>query len=246
MGRIIASIEARMSSSRLPGKVLLDINGVPSLTRQIRRLRRSIKIDDIVVATSTNPADDAIEAWAANENIACYRGSEDDVLLRVVEAQKFMNSEIVVEICGDTPLIDPLIIDQAVSLFEEGDCDIVSNTYRLSYPQGIDAQVFRLADLEEIERTIHDPAVREHVSLYFYENPEKYRLKDLVAPPGLTYPEQRLQLDYEEDLALIREVYRRLEPKYNDDFGVAEIIECLEKNPELGELNKHCKEAQIR
>jgi spore coat polysaccharide biosynthesis protein SpsF len=117
MSRIVASIEARMSSSRLPGKVLLDINGEPSLTRQIRRLRQSKKVNDIVVATSTNPADDPIVSWAATENIACYRGSEDDVLLRVVEAQRFLNSDIVVEICGDTPLIDPLIIDQAISLF---------------------------------------------------------------------------------------------------------------------------------
>lgn len=246
MNRVVASIEARMSSSRLPGKVLLDINGQPSLTRQVRRLQRSKKIDDIVVATSTNPADDAIEAWAATESIACYRGSEDDVLLRVVEAQRFMNGDIIVEICGDTPLIDPLVIDQAVSLFEAGDCDIVSNTYRLSYPQGIDAQVFRLADLEEVERTIHDPAVREHVSLYFYEHPEKYRLKDLVAPPELTQPEQRLQLDYEEDLALIREVYRHLESKHGDNFGIAETIAFLEERPELAELNKHCEEAQIR
>lgn len=246
MSRIVASIEARMSSSRLPGKVLLDINGEPSLTRQIRRLRQSKKVNDIVVATSTNPADDPIVSWAATENIACYRGSEDDVLLRVVEAQRFLNSDIVVEICGDTPLIDPLIIDQAISLFEEDDCDIVSNTYRLSYPQGIDAQVFRLADLEEIERSIHDPAVREHVSLYFYEHPERYRLKDLIAPPELTHPEQRLQLDYEDDLSLIREIYRHLEPEHGDNFGVAETIAFLEEHPDLAGLNKLCEEAQVR
>ncbi len=246
MNRVVASIEARMSSTRLPGKVLLDINGEPSLTRQTRRLQRSRKIDDIVVATSTNPADDPIEAWAAKENITCYRGSENDVLLRVVEAQRFMNSDIVVEICGDTPLIDPIIIDQAVTLFKEGDYDIVSNTYLLSYPQGIDAQVFRLADLEEVERTIHDPAVREHVSLYFYEHSERYRLKNLTAPPELTYPEQRLQLDYEDDLALIREVYRHLEPTHGDNFGIVETVAFLKEHPELADLNKHCQEAQIR
>lgn len=246
MARIVASIEARMSSSRLPGKVLLDINGAPCLTRQVRRLRRSKKLDDIVIATSTNSADDAIEAWSKTERVACYRGSEDDVLLRVVKAQQFMKSDIVVEICGDTPLIDPLVIDQAISLFESVKCDIVSNTYKLSYPQGIDAQVFRLSDLEQVERTVNDPVVREHVSLYFYEHPEQYQLKELSAPPELTRPEQRLQLDYKEDLALIREIYRYLEPKSGDYFDVAEVILFLDKNPKIAELNKYCKEARIR
>jgi spore coat polysaccharide biosynthesis protein SpsF len=246
MTRIIASIEARMSSSRLPGKALMDINGQPSLTRQVRRLQQSKKLDGIVVATSTNPADDAIKAWAMGEDIACYRGSEDDVLLRVVEAQRSMNSNIVVEICGDTPLIDSAVIDQAITLFEDTDSDIVSNTYNLSYPQGIDAQVFRMSDLEEVERTVKDPAVREHVSLYFYEHPERYRLVDLIAPPEHTLPDQRLQLDYEEDLTLIREVYRQLEPKKGISFGVGDITALLAKNPELAELNSHCEETSAR
>jgi spore coat polysaccharide biosynthesis protein SpsF len=246
MTRIIASIEARMSSSRLPGKVLMDINGQPSLTRQVRRLRLAKKLDDIVIATTTNPADDAIEAWAKSENVACFRGSEDDVLLRVVEAQRSMNSDIVVEICGDTPLIDPAVIDQAITLFEGSDCDIVSNTFRLSYPQGIDAQVFCLSDLEEVERTVKDPAVREHVSLYFYDHPERYRLVDLIAPPEHTMPKQRLQLDYEEDLALIREVYRQLEPDNGDSFGVGDIAALLSANPDLADLNKHCEEMSVR
>jgi spore coat polysaccharide biosynthesis protein SpsF len=246
MSRVVASIEARMSSSRLPGKVLMDINGQPSLTRQVRRLRQAKQLDDIVIATSLNPADNAIEAWAAKESITCYRGSEFDVLLRVVEAQRSMNSNIVVEVCGDTPLIDPMVIDAAVILFEESDCDIVSNTFQLSYPQGIDAQVFRLSDLEDVERLVKDPAVREHVSLYFYEHPERYRLIELVAPPELTLPEQRLQLDFKEDLELIREVYERLEPDMGDNFSTGDILALLSANPELTQINQHCEEVQVR
>lgn len=244
--RIIASIEARMGSSRLPGKVLTDIGGKPALARQIERLRHSDGIDDIVVATTTAPADDAIVKWARDFGVATFRGSEEDVLARVVGAQKFMNSDIVVEVCGDTPLGDPDIIDQAIALFMANDCDVVSNTWKLSYPQGISAQVFRLADLEEVERTIADPAVREHVSLYFYETPERYRIIHMMAPPSCQAPEQRLQLDYGEDLELIREVFRRLEPNHGAAFGIIEIMKLLRADPVLAAINANRNEKPVR
>ncbi len=246
MPRTIASIEARMSSERLPGKVLADIGGVCLLGRIVRRLKRSSRLSDVVVATTDDPADDAVAEWAETERVACFRGSEEDVLDRVVGAQRMMHSEIVVEVCGDTPLLDPAVIDTAVEAFETEACDIVSNTWTLSYPQGIDAQVFRLADLEEIARTATDPAAREHVSLYFYEHPDVYRLHELEAPPELRNPEQRLQVDYSDDLALVREIYGRLEPVYGDAFGTGEILALLRDNPELAEINAHCREKTVR
>ena len=113
--KIVASIEARMGSSRLPGKVLADVCGQPALTRQLRRLRRCRTIDDIILATSNSPNDNPLEQWAISENIAFHRGSEDDVLQRVVEAHRKMNSDVVVEITGDCPLLDPEIIDMGIS-----------------------------------------------------------------------------------------------------------------------------------
>jgi len=244
--RIVASIEARMSASRLPGKVLMDVAGAPALERLVRRLTRAECIDAIVLATTTNPADDAIADWAEARQLPCYRGSEDDVLDRVVEAQRMMGSEIIVEVCGDTPLLDPRVIDAAVARFLHGDVDVVSNTARLTWPQGIDAQVFRFDALEKVARTQTDPAVREHVSLYFYENPETYRIHHLTAPAEETAPEVRLQLDYAEDLDLIRAVYTHLEPRFGDGFSVRDILDLLAAEPGLSALNAHCREKAAR
>lgn len=246
MPRVIASIEARMGSTRLPGKVLADIYGQPALTRLIRRLQQCQKLDDIVLATSTAPADDALEEWAESEGVALYRGSEEDVLLRVVEAQRKMRSDVVVEVTGDSVLLDPDIIDLGITTFLENKCDVVSNTWKLSFPMGVDVQVFRLRDLEEVERTVSDPAVREHVSLYFYEHPERYRIIHLFAPRRWHAPDYRFQLDYPEDHRFITEIYRRLEPEYGDAFGLEEIMTLLRREPQLVEINRHCVEKSVR
>jgi spore coat polysaccharide biosynthesis protein SpsF len=246
MPTVVASIEARMGSSRLPGKVLADVAGQPALTRLVRRLERAKKVDAIVLATSTATADDALEAWAKELRVPCYRGSEDDVLHRVVMAQRSLGSDIVVEVTGDCTLLDPEVIDLGVETFCENDCDVVTNARKPSYPMGADVQVFRLRDLEEVERTIDDPPVREHVSLYFYEHPERYRVIHLFAPPRWRAPELRLQLDYEEDLQFLREVYSNLEPKYGATFGLEEIMQLLAAKPRLREINAHCVEKSPR
>jgi spore coat polysaccharide biosynthesis protein SpsF len=244
--RVVASIEARMSASRLPGKVLMDVAGAPALERLVRRLSRAECIDAIVLATTTNPADDTLADWAAARNLPCCRGSEDDVLDRVVEAHRTMGSEIIVEVCGDTPLLDPRVIDAAVDRFFDGDVDVVSNTATLTWPQGIDAQVFRFDALEKVARTQDDPAVREHVSLYFYEHPEIFRIHHLAAPAEETAPEIRLQLDYAEDLDLIRAVYTHLEPRFGDGFSVRDILDLLAAEPDLAAINAHCQEKAVR
>lgn len=246
MPRVIASIEARMGSSRLPGKVLADVGGVPALTRLVRRLRSAAKLDGIVLATSTSAADDALEAWAIAEGVPYHRGSEDDVLQRVVHAQKSQGSDVVVEITGDCTLLDPGLVDMGVETFFENDADVVCNVRKPSYPMGADVQVFRLSALEEVERTVQDPPVREHVSLFFYEHPERYRVMHLFAPPRWRDPTMRLQLDYAEDLRFIREVYAQLEPTHGDAFGLEEIMALCRARPELPEINRHCEERAAR
>jgi spore coat polysaccharide biosynthesis protein SpsF len=246
MPRVIASIEARMGSSRFPGKVLADVCGKPALTRLLGRLRRARTLDGIILATSVAPADAALERWASAEGVALHRGSEDDVLRRVVEAQRKMEAEVVVEITGDCVLLDPEIIDLGVTSFLENDGDVLTNARKLSFPMGMDVQVYRLADLVEVERTIADPAVREHVSLYFYEHPERYRVIHLFAPARWHAPDYRFQLDYPEDHQFITEVYRRLEPEYGDTFGIEEIMRLLRAAPHLVDINRHCVEKSPR
>lgn len=244
--RIIASIESRMGSSRFPGKALVDVCGKPATERLVNRLRRAKLLDGIILATSVAPQDDVLERLALNFGLPVHRGSEDDVLRRVVEAQRKMKSEVIVEVTGDCILLDPEIIDLGIRTFLENHCDVVTNGRKPSYPMGADVQVFRLRDLEEVERTITDPAVREHVSLYFHEHPERYRAIHLFAPARWEAPDYRFQLDYPEDYRFITEVYRRLEPQYGDAFGVEEIMALLRREPQLPEINRHCVEKSPR
>jgi spore coat polysaccharide biosynthesis protein SpsF len=244
--RIIASIEARVSSSRLPGKVLADVVGRPALLRLLDRLQRADTLDGIVVATTTNPADDQLATLVEREGISCFRGSEEDVLRRVVEAHRMMRTDLVVEVTGDCPLIDPEVIDLGVTTFLTNSADVVANVVKPSFPMGVDVQVFPLAALVEVEANVADPAVREHVSLYFYEHPERYRILHLQAPKRYHAPQQRLQLDYPEDLRLIREIYCRLESRFGGRFGTPEILELLATDPALAEINRACMEKPTR
>lgn len=245
MPKFIASIEARMGSARLPGKVLKDVAGAPALSRLLRRLRRAGRLDGIVLATTTNPADDVLAEWAETEDVSCYRGSEDDVLARVVEAQQMMHSDIVVEVCGDTPLLDPAVIDMAIEAFAANTCDVVTTARERTFPDGIDAEVFRLSDLEEVARTVARPAVREHVSIHFYDHPERYQIFDLVAPPAWRRPGLRLILDEQGDLELIREIYSRLEPEFGDSFGTAEILGLLDRDPAFKDIIRKSQEKAL-
>jgi len=235
-----------MTSSRLPGKILSDIAGRPALSRMLARLRLAKRLDGIVLATTDRPTDDATARWAETEGVACFRGSEDDVLARVVGAQRSQRSEIVVELCGDCPLIDPQVIDRGVESFLAGGVDVVSTTQRSTYPRGLDVQVFRLDALEHVAETIDDPPVREHVSLYFYEHPERYRVHHLTAPADCLAPELRCVLDYPADREFISEVYRLLEPKYGDAFGAREIVALLQAEPALADINRHCQSRAAR
>ena len=224
----------------------MNIGGRPTLGRIVDRLRQCRLVDDIVIATTRDAADDPVAAWAKTENVSVYRGSEDDVLSRVVEAQRQLNSEVVVEICGDMPLLDAEVVDLAVASFFANDCDVVTTVRVPSFPQGVDAEVFRLSDLEDVARTVDDPAVREHVSLYFYEHPERYRILNLLAPSSWSKPEARFQLDYPEDLEFVTKVYEQLEPELGGTFGVANVLALLERCPSLANINRHCEERTAR
>ena len=244
--RVVASIEARMGSTRLPGKVMADIRGMPSIARLVNRLKACIRLDDIVLATSTAPADDPLVEWAESTGVQVHRGSEDDVLLRVVESHQKMDSDIVVEITGDCPLLDPEIIDLGIETFLANDCDVVTNVKVPSYPEGADVQVFKTAALSTVEKTVHDASVREHVSLFFYENPQIYRIIHLIAPASYKGARLRFQLDYEEDLKFIRAIYDQLEPKHGGCFGIKEIMGLLDQNQDLRKINAHCIEKPVR
>jgi len=244
--RIVGSVEARMGSSRLPGKVLMDIAGQPLLLRLFNRLKACKLLDDVVLATTTSHADDDLESFARQNDILFYRGSENDVLDRVVKAHSMMSTDIIVEFTGDCPLTDPEIVDYAIDMFLHNHADVVSNVRIPSFPEGVDVQVFRADALKHVAETVNDPAVREHVSLYFYENPQNYRVLNILAPNVWRLPGQRLQVDYEEDLQLARLIYSNLLPKHGELFGLPQIISLLKQCPEMSAINAGCKEKSVR
>lgn len=236
-----------MGSSRFPGKMLADLRGKPVIERLVDRLQQCEMLDGIILATTAEPQDDALAAWATANRLPCFRGSEEDVLGRVVGAQRAADSDIVVEITGDCVATDPDIIDIAVATYLANDCDFVTNCAKPFSPPGMYAQVFSLAILKDVESRISDPAVREHVSLYFYEHPEIYRTIHLASPPRWKLPEDcRIYLDYPEDLVFLRELYARLEPECGDAFHCEDIVRVLKAEPALMEINRHCRNVAVR
>ena len=245
--KIVASIEARMGSSRLPGKVLKNFGDETTLSLLVKRLQKSKYLNDIVIATSVSSKDDLICNWCFENNISFFRGSEDDVLDRVVRAHEKMGTDLIVEITGDCPFTDPKIVDLAVQTFLDNDYDVVTNCgNNLSWPMGMYAQVFSLENLKWVNKNISDIVVHEHVSLYFYENLNLYNVFELIAPKNVSYPNMRIVLDYEEDFIFLTKIYEILSTKYNDFFEINDIVNLLKSQPELLSINKNCKEKEIR
>ncbi len=228
----VATVEARMNSSRLPGKILKDILGKPSLERLVERVRRAKLVDEVVVATTVSSEDDVVEAWARRAGVSIFRGSEEDVLLRVLQAATAYRADIIVELTGDCPLLDSGLIDEAIGYYLEHDYDYVSNNKERSYPRGWDTQVFSRKLLEEVNGLTNDAADHEHVSLYIYEHPERYQLATLHAPQALHAPEWRLCVDTPEDFQVIETIYKNLYPQ-NPAFGAVEIMRFLKDNPDV-------------
>ena len=238
--KIVAIVEARMASTRLPGKVLLEVLDVPMLGRLIHRLKQVSLIQEIVIATTTNREDDDICTLASDFGVQFYRGSENDVMSRVLEAALKANADVIVEITGDCPIIDIEIITDVIRQFLEGSYDYVSNSNIRSFPDGMDVQVFSIKTLIDSFNSTAMALHREHVTLHIRQNPEKYRILDIAAQQEFEIPELGLTLDTSEDYALLEKIITHLEPN-NRFFGLREILSLLDAFPEMKELNQHVR-----
>lgn len=227
-----------MSSTRLPGKVLLDAAGKPMLERMIERVRRVPSINTVVVATTTNESDNPIVELAERLGVAVFRGSEQDVMSRVVGAAKANHIDVIVELTGDCPLIDPAIIERVIGAYIESGADYCSNILKRSFPIGMDTQVFSAKVLEDAFSRTNDPHDREHVSLFIYRHPELYKLHNLEADESQHAPELRLTLDTKEDSILIRAVFEALLSQ-NEEFDLSDILKLLRMRPDLCLANAH-------
>jgi len=225
-----------MGSSRLPGKVMLDLCGKPVLYRLWERVKRSRLIHDIVIATTDQAQDNVIDTLARTCGIHVFRGSENDVLLRVLESHRWMKSNIIVRLCGDCPFTDPALIDTMVHRFMKGDVDIVTNSVVRTFPYGLDVQVFSFDTLLDVAQRTNDLSDREHVSAYIYNHPEIYRVYNYENNEKDWNPEWRWVLDYPEDYRFIKAIYERLLPQ-SSHFDSKAIVALLHKEPELLTIN---------
>jgi spore coat polysaccharide biosynthesis protein SpsF len=208
------------------------------LELMIERLRFVRELDEIVIATTTNSNDDFIVELGKRLDVRVWRGSEDDVLQRVLDAATAARAEIIVELTGDCPLIDPVIVSHVIQRYREGSVDYVSNCLDITYPLGMETQVFARAILEDVATRTSDPIDREHVSLYIYRNPDRYSLHNVCADQKHARPDLRLTLDEPADLSLIRTVFEALRP-LRVDFSLGQIIDFLDANSALASINAH-------
>lgn len=241
--KTVAIVQARMGSTRLPEKVMMKIKGKTILDHVITRIRQSKEIDDIVIATTTSPNDDEIVAEAKRLNTHYSRGSEEDVLSRYYHAAEENGAAIIVRITSDCPLIDPKVMDEMISrfkrLFTTGDVDYLSNTLVRTYPRGLDLEIVSFSKIENAFRNAKMPYQREHVTPYFYENEDKFKLVNFSN--NKDYSHYRWTLDTQEDLKLITEVYNHLY-RGQHDFYLQEIMEVFEDYKELSYINNHIEQ----
>lgn len=230
--KTVALIQARMSSSRLPGKVLEDICGQPMLWRVVDRAKQTRQVDLVAVITSTHAADDSVERLCKENNIPYFRGSLDDVLDRYYQAAIHFQVDNVVRLTADCPLLDPKIIDKVVKTFHQGGFDYVSNSLECTYPDGLDTEIFRFAALERAWKEARLTSEREHVTPYIFKHPELFRLglvkheKDLSA--------LRWTVDTPRDLEFVRTIYNFFK---DVEFGMDDILKLLKAHPEITKIN---------
>jgi spore coat polysaccharide biosynthesis protein SpsF len=242
--QVVALIQARMGSTRLPGKSLKEVMGKPLLGYLVERVRRCKKLNDIVIATTDSPVDDCLARFARNENLSFFRGSEIDVLDRFYQAATLFKADVVVRITGDCPLIDPVVVDEAISYFLDQYplYDYVNNIAPRRYPRGMDTEVFTYQALLETWKRAGSNSEREHVTPFIYLHPELFRLGHVSCKEDLS--SHRWTVDTPEDFALVKKILEYLYPK-NPEFTIQDILRALCKNPEWVQINAHIQQKSL-
>lgn len=242
--KTIAIIQARMGSTRLPGKVLKTVMNKTLLEYQLERIKRSLLIDEIVVATTKNENDDPIVALCEQLDTKVYRGSETDVLSRYYEAAAKYKADIIVRLTSDCPLIDPDVVDNVIEMYldSKGTIDYVSNTFERTFPRGLDTEVFSFEALEKAKKHAILERDREHVTAYLYTNPEKFRLDSLKMSKDLGH--HRWTVDTEEDFIFIKKIIEAVYVR-NPQFTTQNVLNLLEKNPTWLKINEHVEQKKL-
>ena len=241
--KVVAIIQARMGSERLPNKVLLDIEGQSMLERVVRRVQQATKIKKVVVATTTNPNDKAVADAAKKLGVGVCRGSEEDVLDRFHDAADSYEADVIVRVCADSPFIDPAVIDEAIEayLHSRPPVDYASNKLSPTYPLGLDVEVFSRDALERTWREASASFERAHVTVYIYQNPSAFGLLPVATSRNLHA--MRWTVDTPEDLEFARQIFRRLEGR--NDFSWLDVVSIVEAEPQIAHINSHLRPKHV-
>jgi spore coat polysaccharide biosynthesis protein SpsF len=231
--KVVLIIQARMGSSRLPGKSMMDLAGAPLVGRIIERVKRCKKVDEFVLATTQKPEDDVLEKLACSYGISVFRGSEKDLIDRYYQAAKTFNADVVVRLPADNPCPEPSEIDRIITYHLTGQSDFSSNLAEVfgnGYPDGIGAEVFNFKTLEEVWRTSSDPQKREHPHLNFFDyksqkstDPDRYRVGTVQCPPEFRRPDLVLDVNTQEQYKFMAQLYEYLYLR-NPEFHITDII----------------------
>ena len=235
--KTIAIIQARMNSSRLPGKVLLDIAGQPMLVRVVERARRAQLMDGVMIATTNDPSDDPLEALCHERGYPVYRGSQFDVLDRFYQAARLAQADTIVRLTADCPVIDPAVIDQTVAAFRAAGADFGANRlpppWKRTFPIGLDTEVCSFAGLERAWREAQLPFEREHVMPYFYDQEGRFKVVVIDHQPDCGG--YRWTVDTPDDLRLLREIFARFAG--SDQFSWLDVLSVVQREPHLLKIN---------
>lgn len=236
----LAILQARMSSTRMPGKVMAPVLGEPMIWRQVERLRRARAISRVVVATSSAASDDPLAGFLLGRGVSVYRGELNDVLGRFSDCVAAWAPDHVVRLKADCPLTDPQAIDAAVKLATDSGAAYTSNCVRRTYPEGLDLEVMTAETVLAAAQDADDPADREHVTTFIRRDPARFPQAHLLHSPDLS--NLRWTVDRPEDFAFVRAVFQRLHPT-DPGFGLGEVLELLDDRPDLADLASRAREA---
>lgn len=240
--KTVAIVQARMGSSRLPGKVMKKLHDKTVLGHVITRLKAVGQIDEIVIATTSKSEDDVIVAEAEQYNVSYFRGSEENVLSRYYQAASARSADVIVRITSDCPLIDPVITGNTIDLFNRSNVDYASNKMITTFPRGLDTEVFTFNALKKSYEGAYNEIHREHVTPYIYLHPDQFKVADYTW--HIDYSKYRWTLDTVEDYQLISRIYDDL---YSPDsiFSWLEAIELVKRKPELCLINQHIEQKKL-
>ena len=244
--KVVGIIEARMGSTRLPGKVMLPFGEEPALKLLLKRVRSAEKLDEVIVATTDQYEDHPIVRLCEETGVKSFRGSENDVMKRVLDTARHCEADLICELMGDSPFLDPTEINRAITEYNARDCDYLSNFWpKNTYPLGFAVQVYRKEVLAKAESMTRNPVDRSHVTTFIYQNPDIFNLAGIEALGGCHAPDLRMALDQSEDYEAMQEIFEGINGSENPFFSIKDCIRFLRNNPWVTKINQNVRVKKI-